>query len=54
VASASINKIPQWCEDVETAVMDEDLDQIKTIETLIDAALKEVYIFLENYIAVDE
>lgn len=53
VASASINKIPQWCEDVETAIEDEDLEQIKVLEVLIDAALKEVYIFLENYIAAD-
>lgn len=53
VASASIKEIPDWCKAIETATEKEDLAQIKTLEVLIDGALKTVYIFLENYIAAD-
>lgn len=53
VASASINQIPEWCRAIEMAVGEENLEQIKTLEALIDEALKKVYIFLEDYIAAD-
>ncbi|NJN72343.1 MAG: response regulator [Limnothrix sp. RL_2_0] len=51
VASASVNDIPQWCQAIETAVVNKDLVRIKILEVLIDEALQEVYLFLENYIA---
>jgi CheY-like chemotaxis protein/HPt (histidine-containing phosphotransfer) domain-containing protein len=53
VASASINHIPEWCEAIETALVEEDLEQIKSREAMIDGALQRVYVFLEDYIAAD-
>ncbi|MGB2926493.1 MAG: Hpt domain-containing protein, partial [Limnothrix sp.] len=50
LTSASVHRVPEWCEAIETAATQEDFVEIQSLEALIRVGLEETIAFLEHYV----